>query len=188
MENIITVQVEVRFKRCYICHEWKELFNYHRDRTRHDGLQSRCKICHRNYDRQYQHRKYHDDVQRRTAQLMYQRLNNTIRHGIRSSRTAEIIGTNHQNFLDWIEFKFTESMNWENYGSVWCFEHCCPLTAFDLTNEEELKKAMHWVNIRPFCKIRNNEKKASIDPWLSVFQQIKAKRFLNEKNNFQLLN
>jgi hypothetical protein len=184
MENIITVQVEVRFKRCYICHEWKELFNYHRDRTRRDGLQSRCKICHRNYDRQYQHRKYRDDVQRRTAQLMYHRLNNTIRHGIRSSRTAEIIGTSHQNFLDWIEFKFTESMNWENYGSVWCFEHCCPLTAFDLTNEEELKKAMHWVNIRPFCKIRNNEKKASIDPWLSVFQQIKAKRFLNEKNNF----
>jgi hypothetical protein len=119
----------------------------------------------------------------RTAKRMYKRLNNMIRRGDRSRRTAEIIGTSHQNFLDWIEFQFTESMNWENYGSVWCFEHCCPLSAFDLTNEEELKKAMNWMNIRPYCKIRNSEKKASIDPWLSVFQQIKAKKFLNEKTN-----
>jgi hypothetical protein len=79
-------------------------------------------------------------------------------------------------------------MNWENYGTVWCFEHCYPLSAFNLTNEEELKKAMNWMNIRPYYKIGNNEKKASIDPWLSVFQQIKAKKFLNEKNNFQILN
>jgi hypothetical protein len=119
---------------------------------------------------------------------MYRRLNNMIRQGDRSSRTAEIIGTCHQDFLDWIEFQFTESMNWENYGTVWCFEHCYPLPAFNLTYEEELKKAMHWVNIRPFCKIRNSEKCAQIDPWLTVFQQIKAKRFLNEKNNFQILN
>jgi hypothetical protein len=119
---------------------------------------------------------------------MRQRLNKMIRQGDRSPRTAEIIGTSHQNFIDWIAFQFTESMNWENYGTVWCFEHCCPLSAFDLTDEEQLKKAMNWMNIRPYCKIRNSEKKASIDPWLSVFQQIKAKKFLNEKNNFQLLN
>jgi hypothetical protein len=53
--------------------------------------------------------------------LMRKRLNNMIRQGIRSSRTAEIIGTSHQNFIDWIEFQFTESMNWENYGSSLVF-------------------------------------------------------------------
>jgi hypothetical protein len=36
-----------------------------------------------------------------------------IRQGIRSPRTAEIIGISHQDFLDWIEFQFTESMNWK---------------------------------------------------------------------------
>jgi transposase-like protein len=188
MEDIITVQVEVHFKRCCICHEWKELFNYHRDKKARDGARSQCKICKRNYNRQYYPKKYRDDVQHRTSERMRQRLNKMIRQGDRSSRTAEIIGTSHQDFLEWIEFQFTESMNWENYGTVWCFEHCYPLSAFNLTNEEELKKAMHWVNIRPFCKIKNNEKKASIDPWLSVLQQIKAKKFLNEKNNFQILN
>jgi transposase-like protein len=161
MENIITVQVQVQFKRCCTCHEWKELFNYSRNRTKRDGLQSRCKICKRNYNRQYQPKKYRDDIQHRTAQLMRKRLNKMIRQGIRSPRTAEIIGISHQDFLDWIEFQFTESMNWNNYGSVWCFEHCCPLSAFDLTNEEQLKKAMNWMNIRPYCKIRNSEKKAS---------------------------
>jgi transposase-like protein len=188
MDNIITVQVQVQFKRCCICLEWKELFNYSRNHKARDGLNSQCKTCRRNYQRQYQFKKYRDDIQHRTAELMRHRLNKMIRQGDRSSRTAEIIGTSHQNFLYWIAFQFTGDMNWSNYGSVWCFEHVIPLSAFDLTDEEQLKKAMHWMNIRPFCKIKNNEKYTSIDPWLSVLQQIKAKKFLNDKNNFQILN
>jgi transposase-like protein len=111
MNDIITVQVQVQFKRCCMCHEWKELFNYSRDRTKRDGLQSLCKSCKRNYNRQYHPKKYRDDIQHRTAKLMYHRLNNMIRQGNRSPRTAEIIGISHQDFIDWIAFQFTESMN-----------------------------------------------------------------------------
>jgi hypothetical protein len=166
----------------------ERIIHFFENRTKRDELQSQCKIRHRNYIRQYRPRKYHNDIQYQTAKLMRNRLNKMIRQGDRLPRTAEIIGISHQDFLDWIEFQFTEGMNWNNCGTVWCFERCCLLSAFDLTNEEQLKKAMNWRSTRPYCKIRNAEKKASIDPWLSVFQQIKAKKFLKDKINFQLLN
>jgi hypothetical protein len=108
-----------------------------------------------------------------------------IRRGIRSSRTAEIIGISHQDFLDWIEFQFTESMNWENYGTVWCFEHCCPLSAFDLTNEEEIKKAMHWMNIRFFARLRTLKRKPqSIHGW-RCFSKLRQRNFLMTKIIFK---
>jgi hypothetical protein len=69
---------------------------------------------------------------------------------------------------------------------VWCFEHCCPLSAFDLTNEEELKKAMHWMNIRPYCKIRNSEKKC-IKSILGFrcFSKLRQRNFLMRKIIFK---
>jgi hypothetical protein len=47
---------------------------------------------------------------------------------------------------------------------------------------------MNWMNIRPCLKLKNAQKHNKIEPWLSVCQEIKAKKFLNEKNNFQIPN
>jgi hypothetical protein len=90
--------------------------NHNHNQKARDGLDSRCKLCKRNYqleyDRQYRPRKYYDDIQYQTAKLMRSRLNKMIRQSDRSPGTAEVIGTAHQNFLDWIEFQFTENMDW----------------------------------------------------------------------------
>jgi hypothetical protein len=171
MENIITVQVQVQFKRCCMCHEFKELHNFNKNCTRNDGLQGQCKPCYNAYKKKYRTRRnkldrerYRTDNQFKLSQLMVGRLNKIIKRGDRSQQTAEIIGTSHQNFLDWIAFQFAESMNLRNYGSIWQFDHVIPLSSFDLTNEEELKKAMNWMNIRPCLKLKNAQKHIKIEP------------------------
>lgn len=43
-------------------------------------------------------------------------------------------------------------MNWDNYGSVWVIDHIIPIGSFDVEIKEELLKANHWTNLRPFWK------------------------------------
>lgn len=40
-------------KKCYRCRENKEESDYHRDRTRHDGLSAWCKDCRNDYAAHY---------------------------------------------------------------------------------------------------------------------------------------
>ena len=39
-------------------------------------------------------------------------------------------------------------MNWDNYGSVWTYDHICPCAQAE--TEEELIKLQHYLNIRPY--------------------------------------
>jgi len=49
-----------------------------------------------------------------------------------------------------LESKFQEGMSWENYGkNGWHLDHIIPLSAFDLTDPEQLKIACHYTNIQP---------------------------------------
>ena len=57
-------------------------------------------------------------------------------------------------------------------------DHVLPISSFNLLDEEELHKAMNWINIRPLSPFKNIQKSNKIDPWLYVMQEVKAHYFL----------
>ncbi len=46
------------------------------------------------------------------------------------------------------ELQFDETLNWENFGINWQFEHILPIAYFDFSNEDDLKLCWNYINIR----------------------------------------
>lgn len=52
-----------------------------------------------------------------------------------------------------------DSMTWDNYGK-WHMDHIIPICSFDLSKQEEVKKAFHISNIQPRWATANMKKAA----------------------------
>ena len=62
-----------------------------------------------------------------------------------------------------------EWMSWDNHGGgrchinrSWEIDHIMPVSSFDLSDEEEVKKCFHWSNLQPLSWQDNMEKRDSI--------------------------
>ena len=66
-------------------------------------------------------------------------------------------------------------MTLENYGKVWCLDHCYPLSKINLSNENDLIKYTNWYNIRPMYIKDNSFKGCKINQHLCLLQEVKAK-------------
>jgi len=84
--------------------------------------------------------------------------------------------------IRWFEYLFTEEMSWENHGTVWHVDHIKPCCSFNLTNEEELKIASYWSNLRPVLAIVNQKKTGKLDEELIKQYKVIANKFLEEYN------
>ncbi len=74
-----------------------------------------------------------------------------------SKRTIEMIGCSCSELREHIEKKFTEGMNWNNYGkNGWHVDHIIPLSS--AKNEEEMIKLNHYTNLQPLWAIDNIKK------------------------------
>ena len=69
-------------------------------------------------------------------------------------------------------------MTLENYGKIWCLDHCYPLSKINLSNENDLHKSTSWINLRPMYMNDNLVKGDKIDHRLYLLQQINAKYFM----------
>ncbi len=80
----------------------------------------------------------------------------------KNTSTMNYIGCNIQYFREWLEYNFTEYMNWDNYGTYWSIDHIIPVCKYDLTNEDEKLKCWNWSNMMPVT-INYNSSKKNID-------------------------
>ena len=62
-----------------------------------------------------------------------------------------------------------------NYGYVWTNDHCYPLLITKLSNETDMFKSSHCINLRPMFYNRNSSKGSKIDNRLYLLQEVKAK-------------
>jgi hypothetical protein len=71
---------------------------------------------------------------------------------------ADLLGCSAAELRRHIERQFTKGMNWKNYASLWELDHVIPISKFDLTKPEEVKKAAHFTNLQPLPVEENRRK------------------------------
>ena len=78
---------------------------------------------------------------------------------IKKNKTSKLIGCSWQQFKEYLQNQFKDVMNWNNWAyKGWHIDHIKPLALFDLTKEEEQKKAFHYTNCQPLWRYENLEK------------------------------
>ena len=192
-------------KICSKCKAISSKSNLYKDRTKNDGYRPYCKSCTNQYyyDNRnrllnnqkiyiknnrskinaYEREKRKNDCKFYLFCKIRQKTNYTFK-----SQTIEkindLIGCSNYFFRKWIIHQLYGDMTIENYGKIWCLDHCYPLS---IIKENELNKYTNWINIRPMYIRDNIIKSDKIDNRLYLLQQIKAKYFLKINNDEERL-
>jgi hypothetical protein len=77
-------------------------------------------------------------------------------YGKRSARAT--VGCSREEFMQHIESKFTNGMQWNNYGTYWHVDHIVPVSHFDLSDLYHAKMVNHWTNLQPLEAEKNLKK------------------------------
>lgn len=68
----------------------------------------------------------------------------------KSNKTETYLGCTIAYFRSYIESKFKEGMNWDNYGQRgWHLDHIRPCASFDFSKEEDKMSCFHYTNFQP---------------------------------------
>ena len=95
------------------------------------------------------------DIQNRIATNLRSRLSSIVRAG----STIRDLGCSISELKFYLECKFINGMNWENYGHKgWHIDHVIPLAYFNLTDREQFLKACHYTNLQPLWAKENYKK------------------------------
>ena len=93
---------------------------------------------------------------------------------IKTNKTFYLLGCSHSSLRLWIGSQLYSEMTLENYGKIWCLDHCLAVASFNLVDEKEMKKCFNWVNLRPMYMKDNIIKGDKIDMKLYLLQEKKA--------------
>ena len=68
------------------------------------------------------------------------------------------LGCSIEEFKAYIESLFQPGMTWGNWGkgnNKWHIDHIRPISSFDLSDRDQLKKACHYSNLQPLWEVDN---------------------------------
>jgi hypothetical protein len=103
----------------------------------------------REYKNNYQNRRRKEDP---IFMLKYS-INRSIRNSLKckglskNKKSIDILGCDIKFFKEYLEVRFTDDMNWSNYGVVWDIDHIIPLAT--ATNEDDIIRLNHYTNLQP---------------------------------------
>ena len=87
-------------------------------------------------------------------QRIYKALKN--QNTFKKAETIELLGCTFEELKNYLQSKFITGMNWKNYSyKGWHIDHIKPLSAFDLTKEDEQRIAFHYTNLQPLWAKEN---------------------------------
>ena len=189
-------------EKCSKCKTISLKSNFYKDITKKDGYRPSCKRCtnqfyYDNQDRILDNHKVYRKNNRSKINTYerYKRkndLNFNLHCSIRqktnyafkspNNKMNRLLGCSNSHLRKWIIYQLYGLMTLENYGIIWCLDHCIPLKK---TNENDLYKYTNWINLRPMYIKDNNSKGSKIDNRLYLLQEVKAKYFLKLNNDQQ---
>ena len=107
-------------------------------------------------------KKYHTEYNKRDYVRFTQACRSRIREALKNKSkkafgTEELLGCSIKELKSYLELKFEDGMNWQNFGD-WHIDHIKPCSSFDLSKESEQKKCFHYTNLQPLWKHDNLSK------------------------------
>lgn len=167
-EKVSAIEKKSKSKRIIQCLEYNR--NYRsKNREKYNLMYSKYRIKNRlkirnwtnNYYKTVRRFKvgeeYRRNPQRKIANSIRGRINFLLKeiNLNKQNSTVDIIGCSINFFKNFLEFQFTENMNWGNYGKYWEIDHIIPVSKFNLAEKHQLKSAFHYSNCRPLEKFIN---------------------------------
>lgn len=154
-------RAETFMVKCEKCHEEKALKYF--AKLKKFYKKKICSSCYPSFlteqKTQWCKNQHNTNMNYRIKKSLAARLRNVL---IKNTTTMEYIGCNISFFREWLQYNFTEDMNWSNYGSVWSIDHIIPVCNYDLSIEHEKLKCWNWSNMMP-VSIHYNSSKKTID-------------------------
>jgi hypothetical protein len=109
------------------------------------------------YDVKRKRKKEREDEMSYFVQLIRQCVRKSIKRKgyTKKSKTYEILGGDWEVVKEHFELLFQPGMSWDNYGD-WEIDHIIPLSK--ATNQDEVIKLCHYLNLQPLWKLDNRLK------------------------------
>jgi hypothetical protein len=98
----------------------------------------------------------------RVASALRRRIAKLLKGLTKPDRSERLIGCQFKIFIEYIKAQFKPGMSMKNYGRAWHIDHIIPCSAFDLTNESQVRQCFHFSNMRPMWAKANLRKGAKI--------------------------
>lgn len=149
-------------KKCRICESVKNVTEYYKN-------YKMCKSClFQKRNKRYNER-LKEDINfriRHNMKVNFKRHISSIGSN-KDDKMINILGCSYKYFVEYIESKFENWMNWDNYGLYngklnhgWDLDHIIPISSGN--NKEQIKKLYHYTNFQPLCSKINRDIKKDI--------------------------
>ena len=158
-------------KKCSMCETISSKCNFNKDLSTKGGLNPICRVCTMGYfeekrEQTFEFNKFYAR-QNRTRIKLYEKnkrktfLNFKKACNLRSrsnkafksqnveklNKTFDFLGCSQSFFKRWILHQLYGNLTEENYGKIWCLDHCYPLSKINLSDKNEMNKSTNWINL-----------------------------------------
>lgn len=181
IKKCIRCKIELKLERktnyCTTCKSKMDLESYHRNKEKRRLYQRVYEEKHPDkvkksrqqtnqwiknnpgYMNKWQKEKRDSDVGHKIKHYLRERIRLALKANNKINSTINLLGCTLEEFKKHLESKFTEGMNWGNYGKKgWHVDHIKPCSSFDLSKEEEQRKCFHYTNLQPLWWYDNLKK------------------------------
>jgi len=99
--------------------------------------------------------RYKNDPQYKAAYILRGMLRRVLNGKAKSESALVLVGCTTEKLWEHLKNSFVDGMTVQNHGEVWHIGHIEPLSGFDPTNDEHVKRVNHFSNLKAQFKEEN---------------------------------